>query len=215
MAKYTIGYVDEQESERIDFQNLMEDDQDEIVVKLFPVDSDTPFDELLDNILASDIECLVVDYHLSETGVQFEGSQLVEKFHLIRPYFPKIIYTAKEDKVIPEVENEIIYLINDKSIKQDEKRSEDFRMKLKTLIKNYQKDIDEAKKTLETLTEKRENEKLTIEDEDKLYKCKSFLIRLDTRRNLFPDVINTKEYFDELKATSVKVDEILTRLRNA
>ncbi|MDR7130180.1 hypothetical protein J2X69_002528 [Algoriphagus sp. 4150] len=215
MATYKIGYIDEQEAERIDFQNLMEDDEDDIVVELFEVTPETSMDDLLNQILDSDIECLVVDYHLSETGVRFEGSDLIEVFHEIRPYFPKIIYTAKEDKVIPEVENEIIYMINDKSIKQDEKRSNDFRMKLKTLINNYQQDIDEAKTRLEELTEKKKAYKISIDEENELFIHKKFLIDLDSRRTALPEVLNTQEYLSSLKETNLKVDEILKRIKDA
>ncbi len=215
MATYKIGYIDEQEAERIDFQNLMEDDNDEIEVELFEVTAETSMDVLLNRILESDIECLVVDYHLSETGVRFEGSELIEVFHKIRPYFPKIIYTAKEDKVIPEVDNEIIYMINDKSIKQDEKRSEDFRMKLKTLINNYQQDIDEAQKRLEELTEKKKETNLTIEEENELFIHKKFLIDLDKRKTALPEVLNTPEYLSDLKETNQKVDEILKKIKDA
>ena len=68
------------------------------------------FEKLIDEILESNIDCLVVDYHLSDAGVQFEGSNIIEEIHKIRPFFPKIIYTAKEDKVIP-VEFEVRYFL--------------------------------------------------------------------------------------------------------
>ncbi|UKN02238.1 hypothetical protein K6119_01735 [Paracrocinitomix mangrovi] len=214
MANYKIGYIDEQEGERLDFINLMDDDEDSIEVVIFNVDATTEIGKLMEEILQSDIECLVADYHLSETGVPFEGSHLIEEFHKIRPYFPKIIYTAKEDKVIPEVENEIIYFINDKSIKQDEKRSEDFRTKIKTLINNYQKDIDVAKQALKTLTEKRRNEKLTIDEENELFKAKNYLMKIDTRRIEFPEILTEQDYFKDVQESNKKVDEILKEMRN-
>ena len=71
MANYKIGYVDEQEGERLDFINLMGDDEDTIDVVIFNVDASTEMNVLLEDILNSDIECLIADYHLSETGVPF------------------------------------------------------------------------------------------------------------------------------------------------
>ncbi|MEM9001056.1 MAG: hypothetical protein AAGB24_12400 [Bacteroidota bacterium] len=212
---YKIGYIDEQAGERIDFANLMDDDDDNIEVVFFEVDEHTVISNLLEEVLNSDIECLVVDYHLSETGVPFEGSDLIGLFHRIRPNFPKIIYTAKEDKVIPEVENEIIYFINDKSIKSDEKRSEDFRMKLKTLINNYYEDIDEAKQNLIELTTERKKRDLTIEEENLLFKSKKFLLKMDTRKRELPEVIHNLDYISELKEANLKADEILNKIRNA
>lgn len=156
MSKYLIGYIDEQKGEQLDFSNLMEEDEDFLVCN-FNVNEDSDITELLEEVLNSKIDCLVVDYHLSETGVPFEGSTVIEEFHKIKPYFPKIIYTAKEDKVIPEVDNEIIYLINDKEIKGDEKRGKNFRLKLKTLIINYQNDVVNHNKILEELSLKKEN----------------------------------------------------------
>lgn len=215
MANYKIGYIDEQEGERDDFANLMGDDDDNIEVVQFEVNDQTNINVLLEEILTSDIQCLVVDYHLSETGVQFEGSDVIELFHKIKPNFPKIIYTAKVDKVIPEVENELMYFINDKSIKNVANKSEDFRLKIKALIKNYSKEIDVAGQRLMTLTTKRKEVDLTIEEESLLFKSKQFLLDMDTRRKELPEITNEEDYFSSLKEANIKVDEILNRMRNA
>jgi hypothetical protein len=214
MSKYLIGYVDEQRGERLDFSNLMEEDQDFAVVN-FEVNDTSNFQELLEEILNSEIDCLVVDYHLSETGVQFEGSTLIEEFHKIKPLFPKIIYTAKEDKVIPIVDNEIIYLISDKEIKGDEKRGSNFRLKLKSLIINYQNDIAKNIKCLEDLSSKRKSNDLTKEEENSLFESKQFLMKLDTRKIDLPSVVNNKDYVDQLEEVNKKVDDILNEMRNA
>ncbi len=213
MKKYLIGYVDEQKGERIDFTNLMEEEEDFEVLN-FEVNENTKFDELLNEILESDIDCLVVDYHLSELGVQFEGNELVEEFHKIKPYFPKIIYTAKEDKIIPKVDNEIIYMINDKEIKGDEHRGKNFRLRLKSLIINYQNDVSENIKTLEDLTERKKTKELSKEEENMLFESKQFLMRLDTRKVDLPPIVNSKDYIDNLKDISGKVDEILKEMKN-
>jgi len=88
MSKYLIGYIDEQKGEQLDFSNLMEEDED-FSVHNFNVDENSTLATLLDEILDSKIDCLVVDYHLSETGVPFEGSTVIEEFHKVKPYFPK------------------------------------------------------------------------------------------------------------------------------
>jgi len=213
MSKYLIGYIDEQKGEQLDFSNLMEEDEDFSVCN-FNVNEDSDIEELLEEVLNSKIDCLVVDYHLSETGVPFEGSTVIEEFHKIKPYFPKIIYTAKEDKVIPEVDNEIIYLINDKEIKGDEKRGKNFRLKLKTLIINYQNDVVNHNKILEELSLKRKTEVLTMSEENALFESKQFLMKLDTRKIDLPSVVNNKDYIEQLEAVNKKVDDILNEMRN-
>lgn len=215
MTKYIIGYIDEQEGERSDFANLITED-DSLDIKLFDVNRDTVFEKLIDEILESNIDCLVVDYHLSDAGVQFEGSNIIEEIHKIRPFFPKIIYTAKEDKVIPVVENEIIYMINDKSIKGDSDRCKNFRQKIKTLINNYNTDVSKSLESLETLKDKKRNgATLTIEEESELFKCKKFLMSVDTRIISNPEILNEKEYVEELRETNNKLDEILLKIRNS
>ncbi len=215
MTKYIIGYIDEQEGERSDFANLITED-DSLDIKLFDVNRDTVFEKLIDEILESNIDCLVVDYHLSDAGVQFEGSNIIEEIHKIRPFFPKIIYTAKEDKVIPVVENEIIYMINDKSIKGDSDRCKNFRQKIKTLINNYNTDVSKSLDSLETLKDKKRNGvNLTIEEESELFKCKKFLMSVDTRIISNPEILNEKEYVEELRETNNKLDEILLKIRNS
>jgi len=214
MNKYIIGYIDEQQGEQIDFTNLMEEDP-EFCVLNFNVNDDTIIEDLIDEILVSDIDCLVVDYHLSETGVQFEGSTVIERIHKIKPFFPKIIYTAKEDKVLPEVENEIIYLISDKEIKGDDKRGKNFRLKIKSLIKNYLTDVAKHTCNLEELSTKRKSTKLSFEEESKLFESKQFLMKLDTRKITLPNILNDFDYIKQLENVNQKVDDILNEMRNA
>ncbi|MDP5202355.1 hypothetical protein [Flavobacterium sp. DG2-3] len=214
MAKYLIGYIDEKEGERIDFANLItQEDMFEVV--MFDVNQNTSLDNLIEEILASKIHCIVVDYHLSDIGVQFEGNEIIERIHKIRPHFPKIIYTAKEDKVIPEVENEIMYMINDKSIKTDTDRSRNFRHKLKALIDNYNEDISKANETLQKLKEKKRMEPLNIDEENQLFIAKKFLMSIDTRIIDIHEVLEQKAYIDELHDANKKVNEILSKYRKA
>ena len=212
MTKYLIGYIDEKEGERVDFANLItQEDMFEVI--MFDVNPNTSLDELVEEILSSNINCIVVDYHLSDIGVQFEGNEIVERIHKIRPFFPKIIYTAKEDKVIPEVENEIMYMINDKSIKTDADRSRNFRHKLKALIENYNEDVSKATETLKNLKNKKRTSNLTLEEENQLFMAKKYLMSIDTRIISVPDVLEEKAYLDELHDANAKVNEILSKYR--
>lgn len=215
MAKYLIGYIDEQEGERMDFAGLMTEDVGLFDVEFFNVDDSTNLEDLVAEILNSKIDCIVVDYHLSEIGVQFEGSEIIEHLHRIKPHFPKIIYTAKEDKVIPEVENEIIYMINDKSIKGDEDRRRNFRQKIRALIENYQEEVSKTHERLEVLTAKKKQEDLSLEEENELFSRKQFLLELDRRVIELPEILNSNDYLNELKEANQQVSEILSKIKNA
>lgn len=215
MAKYLVGYIDEQEGERMDFAGLMTEDEGVFDVEFFNVDDTTILEDLVNEILDSKIDCIVVDYHLSEIGVQFEGSEIIERFHKIKPHFPKIIYTAKEDKVIPDVDNEILYMISDKSIKGDEDRRRNFRQKIRALIENYQEDVTNAHEGLEMLKTKKKEQDLTVVEENELFKYKKFLLELDRRIIDLPEILNAKDYLNELKEANQQVSEILSRIKNA
>ena len=213
MAKYLIGYIDEKEGERSDFANMITE-EDMFDVKMFDVNQDTSLDTLVDEILESNINCIVVDYHLSDNGVRFEGNQIIEKIHKIRPYFPKIIYTAKEDKVIPVVDNDILYMINDKSIKGDTDRSKNFRHKLKALIDNYNEDISKATETVNNLKSKKKEVKLSLDEENELFNARKYLMSIDTRIISIPEMLNEKGYLDELHDVNQSVKEILAKYKD-
>lgn len=213
MVKYIIGYIDEKEGERTDFANIITE-EDMFDVHIFDVNQDTSLDVLVDEILDSNINCIVVDFHLSDNGVQFEGNEIIERIHKIKPYFPKIIYTAKEDKVIPVVENEILYMINDKSIKGDPDRSKNFRHKLKALIDNYNEDISKATETINALKSKKRETKLTIEEENELFIARNHLMSIDKRVVSIPEMLTDKSYLDELHDVNQTVKGILAKYNN-
>ena len=67
-----------------------------------------------------------------------------------------------------------------------------------------------------TLKDKKRNGvTLTIEEESELFKCKKFLMSVDTRIISNPEILNEKEYVEELRETNNKLDEILLKIRNS
>jgi len=63
-------------------------------------------DELIDQNYTSDIDLLMVDYNMVESGkIYFNGDEVLRKYELIKPHFPMIIFTNYDEQAFPKVDN--------------------------------------------------------------------------------------------------------------
>lgn len=169
MPNYKIGYIDEQESEIIDFINVIEDNEDdpENTFTVIPIQAteETVFDELISEVISEKFDCLIVDYELSETGVTFEGSNIIYEFKRRMPHFPTLVYTAKESKAIQNLDYDLSLKVFDKAIKNDRNKLNNFRQRIITYIEGHRTKIVETQKRLKELTSIKEEGNLTPEQE--------------------------------------------------
>jgi len=216
MAKYKIGYIDEQESEIADFINAIEDVEEgqESIFSVIPilVTEETIFEELVDLIISEKFDCLVVDYELSETGVTFEGSKIIYEFKRRMPFYPTLVYTAKESKAIQNLDYDLALKVFDKSIKDDNQKLANFKQRIISFIEGHRAKIDATQSQLYELTNIQEKGKLSAEQEQEFLRLNRINDELNgngmTTIGTFLSSATT-EKFSELIA---KTEELLSKL---
>ena len=172
--KYKIAYIDEDEAWINTFYQTFKDDFDIIRVK---ADSKTTLDGLVKLILDEELDGVITDYLLDETGdVDFNGNKIVEAINKYKPYFPVLMLTAHETQAINQTENVNIIYDKDALDGENEKRLSIFKTKIKSNIERHQQLQEVTQKRIEELSEKRNKDELIPEEEEELTKL---FIRLD------------------------------------
>lgn len=172
--KYKIAYIDEDEAWINTFYQTFKDDFDIIRVK---ADSKTTLDGLVKLILDEELDGVITDYLLDETGdVDFNGNKIVEAINKYKPYFPVLMLTAHETQAINQTENVNIIYDKDALDGENEKRLSIFKTKIKSNIERHQQLQEVTQKRIEELSEKRNKDELIPGEEEELTKL---FIRLD------------------------------------
>jgi len=104
-----IVVVDEDKHQVILIKGVLE--KYNIEVLGYDINNGMTSDELLNQVVDSDIDLLMIDFLLSDRGiVAFNGDLIYRKFQELRPQFPSIIFTSNEPDAFILVDNpNIIY----------------------------------------------------------------------------------------------------------
>ncbi|MFD0860576.1 hypothetical protein ACFQ1M_00025 [Sungkyunkwania multivorans] len=211
--KYKLVYVDEDDGWLNTFYQTFKGDFDILRIK---ADSTTTLDGIVNTIFENEVDGLVTDYLLDETGeVDFNGNNIVDAVRSYKPYFPAIMLTSYEPQAISQTED--VNIINGKDILDGEnkERLEILRIKIKSNIDRYYSLIQNTESRIEELVEKRNNNELEPFEEEELTKLFILFDELepegkDMPANLIKDeaitklnefVSQTREILDELKKT--------------
>ncbi len=172
--KYKIAYIDEDEAWINTFYQTFKDDFDIIRIK---ADSKTTLDGIVNLILEEELDGVITDYLLDESGdVEFNGNKIVEAINKYKPHFPVLMLTAHETQAIDQTENVNIIYDKDALDGENEKRLSIFKTKIKSNIERHQQLQELTQKRIEELSLKRNNDELVPEEEEELTKL---FIRLD------------------------------------
>ena len=211
--KYKLAYIDEDDGWLNTFYQTFKGDFEILRIK---ADSTTTLDGIVNTIFENEVNGLVTDYLLDETGeVDFNGNKIVDAVRSYKPHFPAIMLTAHEPQAISQTED--VNIINGKDILdgENEKRLEILRVKIKSNIDRYYSLIQNTESRIEELVEKRNNNELEPSEEEELTKLFILFDELepegkDIPANLIKDeaitklnefVSQTREILDELKKT--------------
>ncbi|MES2701889.1 MAG: hypothetical protein V4649_04575 [Bacteroidota bacterium] len=172
--KYKIGYIDEDKKQ---FNRIERKLRPFFDVAGYNVQDGPSIDKLLKEIYDSDIDLLMVDYLMKDSGiVAFNGDEVVRRYETIKPRFPAIIFTNEEDSAFPHVDNpNIIY--DKKEIDQDLNH---FARVIEKNIKFYVDFVQNKKNDLEQLLEKQSTSRLTPHEKNQLIETQIELNSLDT-----------------------------------
>ena len=203
---YRIGYIDEdQNAINLCRRKLRNHD---IEVVNYEVGADTSLDDLIEEILKSDVDLLLIDF-LLETN-DFNGDSIEHRLDEISPLFPRMIFTNNNNDAENYIQDWERIQSKDRLQSDNVERFCDF---LKKKIDSSRSKIDERKAKLKELLEKGEDDGLSPQEMSALEKTKHYL--LDSSLN--PDAIGKqdllkKENIEQLRQAKRQAEEFIKQL---
>lgn len=207
--KYLVGYVDE-ESQWIDkFQYKL---NEYFEIKIFQLEDGTILSELVSDIHHSNLDCLIVDYELTETkDVTFNGDDVVAEIRKTHPHFPVFIITSKEEGyVLTQVnDNEIVRLKDELT-----DRPQILFQRIQNKINNYYDSIKQAQAVIDSfIGRKNDGQKLSADEEEQLYHSYLYLEQIYPEEKLLPDSLSAPESVNVLSEFVTESRKILEELK--
>jgi len=165
--RYKIGYIDEDIKQVIKYERRLRDYGFDVIGYSFK--KAMSLNDLMEQVYSTDIDLLMIDYKLNETGlVTFNGEKVESDIYDKKPLFPHIIFTNKVEQAEPHIED--LRILYDKTECFDEEGNPTslFIKTLKRSILQYKNHIKRKKEELANLLEKGENNSLSTLEKDKL-----------------------------------------------
>jgi len=211
--KYKLAYIDEDDGWLNTFYQTFKGDFEILKIK---ADSMTTLDDIVNTVFENEVDGLVTDYLLDETGeVDFNGNKIVDAIRSYKPHFPAIMLTSYEPQAISQTED--VNIINGKDILDGEnkERLEILRIKIKSNIDRYYSLIENTESRIEELVEKRNNNDLELKEEEELTKLFIILDELEPEGKDIPANLIKDEAITKLNEFVSQTREILDELKKA
>jgi len=201
--KFKIGFIDEDPLQVKKYQRELREEFDVIGYK---IDDGLTIDDLLSQVYASEIDLLMVDFLMKDSGiVTYNGDEVVRRYEKIKPRFPMIIFTNEENQAFPVVDNpNIIYKKEDVLNKP-----ETFFEILRKNIHLYTDYIEEKKTLIAALMAK---EALTAKEKHQLSEAQFELRNLDKWAVEAPSQLLEERNVDKLSKTTREAEEFLAKM---
>lgn len=209
--KYKLAYIDEDSGWLNTFYQTFKGDFDIIRIK---ADATITLESIVNTIFDNDVDGLVTDYLLDETGeVDFNGNKIVDAVRDYKPHFPAIMLTAHEPQAISQTED--VNIINGKDILdgENEKRLEILKVKIKSNIDRYYSLIKNTENRIEELVKKRNENNLETTEEEELTKLFILMDELEPEGKDMPANLIKPEAITKLNDFVNQTKEILEELK--
>lgn len=201
---YKIGFIDEDEKDRLHFRQTF---KDEFEIYSIEFDKNSTEDDLIREAFDSQVDILVIDYRM-DAALGFNGDSIARRLDEINPYFPKIIWTSHEGDAINFVDN--VNLINDKD--DSTEKPDFFISKFNRLINDYYEDITNAEEKLRILEEKRKTEGLTSYEEQEYVGVNNFLGKVFGGGEYLSGTFYSVDTNKKLDSLIEKTEQLLNKL---
>jgi len=209
--KYKIVYIDEDEGWLNTFYQTFKRDFEILRIK---ADAGTTLDGIVETIFKSEIDGIVTDYLLDESGeVDFNGNKIVDAIRDYKPHFPAIMLTAHEPQAISQTEDANIIYGKDILDGENEKRLEIFRAKIKSNIDRYYSLIENTENRIKELAKKRNETNLEPNEEEELTKLFILMDELEPEGKEMPANLIKNEVITKLNEFVSQTREILEELK--
>jgi hypothetical protein len=209
--KYKIAYIDEDDGWLNQFYHTFKNDFDILKIK---ADANTTLDNIVSTIFEKEMDGVITDYLLDETGeVEFNGNQVIDAIRDYKPYFPSLMLTAHEPQAINHTED--VNIINGKEILdgENEKRLAILKVKIKSNIDRYYELIANTQNRIEELVKKRNEDALETKEEEELTKLFILMDELEPKGKEMPANLVEKEAITKLNTFVAQTREILDELK--
>ena len=207
--KYTILYIDEDPSW---IQQVYQFFKDDFEVKKLLVNGSISLEKILKTILDLNVDCVVTDYLLEETGeVDYNGNTIIDEIRKHRPFYPITMLTAYEIEAIDNTED--VHIIYDKDSLNEDSKLKIIISKIKSSIESYHSKIDYTENRITKLVKKRNEGKLEPKEEEELTKLFIQLDELEPEGKDIPANLLTTESISKLNEFVKQTKEILTELK--
>ncbi|WP_203296564.1 hypothetical protein [Luteirhabdus pelagi] len=209
--KYKIAYIDEDDGWLNQFYHTFKSDFEILKIK---ADVNTTLDDIVSTIFEKEMDGVITDYLLDETGeVEFNGNQVIDAIRDYKPYFPALMLTAHEPQAINHTED--VNIINGKDILdgENEKRLAILKVKIKSNIDRYYEMIANTQTRIEELVRKRNEDSLEPNEEEELTKLFIVMDELEPEGKEMPANLVEKEAITKLNTFVAQTREILDELK--
>lgn len=207
MEKFRIGYLDEDDSDLASFYSFINQYLNYDFIDIKPKED---IEELIEFILSSNLDLLVIDYRINEyEDINYNGVHVYEYVKNVRKDFPCIILTSNaEDAIADSFDTHIVY---SKSIPfdGDSESKKLFELKLRKNIEHYQTALKNATDELYQLNEK---DSLSLSDEERIIELDDFLESNLINYGKIPKHLKVTSHIDSVKVLINKAEGIIARL---
>lgn len=205
--KYTLAYIDEEETSLSNFYSFFKNDYELILIK---ADENSTIDSIVKECFENQVDAIVTDYKLEDGNVDFNGDQLFRFVKLKHPHFPFVMLTSFEPEAIDHMED--VHLIYNKEILngKNEMQFGVLSSKIKSNIDNYYKKVVNTDKKIDELNQITE---LSIEQEEELTKLYILYDELHPDGKEIPTNLIKKESMTQLSEFVIEAKGILEELR--
>ncbi|MBY0479709.1 MAG: hypothetical protein K2Q21_00015 [Chitinophagaceae bacterium] len=211
--KYKIAYIDENDGW---LNTVYQTFKNEFDITLIKVLSESTVDSIFEQVYKEGFDAIITDYLLEEEGdVSFNGNMIVNRIKMYKPYFPIIMLTAHEPQAISQMDD--VHIIYDKNILdgQSEEALSILITKIKSNIEHYYQKIQNTKNEIETLVDKKNQQGLSIPEEDDLTKLFILMDELEPEGKDLPANLLNKEAITNLSDFVTQTRGILEELKKA
>lgn len=211
MAKYRIGYIDENADEVKMYQRKLRSFDIEVIGYEFK--KGMTKEELLAQVYSSDIDLLLIDYKLKGTLVTFNGEEIESDIYEKKPLFPYIIFTSDKEHAENFIEDWKTIFDKEELSDFNKIRNERFVKIIEKSIEQYKNHIDKKKNILSELLIKGENEGLDAVEKSFLIEIQRDLQSLDkTNPKEIPEQLVSYDKLEDLSKSRKEAEQFLESL---
>lgn len=213
---YKILFIDEESGQQDKFMDYFESAYPEAVACCeFPLSA---MDDMLEKIWTIQPDAIVTDFRLNEIKedikytVKYNGMELVKAIRRQRENFPCFVITSFADEAVNDSDDvNLVYEKWQKTTSDNAKVT--FAVRVIQQIEKYRSRIDNAKRELSRLIDKRLSGRADVQDEEQIIEIDTFLEKALGAESLVPPELKRLSNLKRLDELIEKVDEILSKVQ--